>query len=169
MADPTRPAGKPRRLWRIVLVISLALNLAVAGVVGGALLSGRSGDGGPRAFELGLGPLTRTLAPSERREIGRSLRRSGALRQMNPREGYREMAAAIGADPFDVSALQAAMTAQSRRFDTAQDAARAAFVAMITEMTPERRAELAAALLDDLQRPRGQQSGGSEGSGGSGG
>ena len=34
---------RPSRIWRIVLVVSLALNLAVAGMIGGALVSGRFG------------------------------------------------------------------------------------------------------------------------------
>ena len=86
MADKTPQASRPGRLWKIVLVVSLALNLAVAGLVIGAAIKGRFGDGPPRSFDLGAGPISRALEPEERRQIMRDLRQDRALRDFNPRE-----------------------------------------------------------------------------------
>lgn len=154
MADPTLPGKKPSRLWRAVLVISLALNLAVAGIVIGAVVSGRTGEGGPRSFDLGVGPMARALAPNERRQITRSLRDSRALRDLNPRGRVDRMVAVIVADPFDPAALQTLMAEQSAKVDVMQAQAQSAFLQTITDMTPERRAAFAAALSEELSRPR---------------
>jgi len=58
---------QPRKLWRIVLVISLALNLAVVGVVGGFMVRSSGDKGPPRSFDVGLGPIGRALDREDRR------------------------------------------------------------------------------------------------------
>ena len=71
--------SKPHRLWRIVLVVSLALNVAVIGGVAGLAISGRAADGPPQRFMFDFGPLGRVLDPADRRAIGNALRRNGAI------------------------------------------------------------------------------------------
>lgn len=151
MAETT---GKPGRVWKIVLVLSLALNLAVAGIVVGAVASGRVGDNGPRSFDLGVGPMARALLPRERRDIARSLRDGRAARDLEPRARIGRMAALLQAEPFDPAALQALMDEQSQKMDAVQAQAQAALLATITAMTPERRQEFAAQLTKELSRPR---------------
>jgi len=163
MVDRAQTPKRPSCLWRVVLVVSLALNLAVAGIVVGSLVSGRSGPDGPRSFDLGQGAMTRVLEPAERRQIGRNLRSNRALRDMNPREGVSAMVAAITADPFDPKALEQVMMQQSERIGSVQTQARAAFLDTITNMTPERRAEFAADLAEEMSKPRRTQSRGSGG------
>ena len=145
---------KPRRIWKIVLVISLALNLAVAGIVGGVLVSGHSSDKGPRSFDLGVGPMARALRQDERQQIGRSLRNTRSIRELNPRARVADMVAVLQAEPFDPDALQALMAAQDRRMNAVQVNARAAFLETVIAMTPERRAAFAAQVAEGLSRPR---------------
>ncbi|MDP5085133.1 MAG: periplasmic heavy metal sensor [Yoonia sp.] len=154
MADQEKQAAKPSRLWRSVLVLSLALNLAVVGVVAGAVISGRFGDGPPRSFDLGLGPVTRALTQDERREIGRALRRDRGLRSFDLRGRVSAMVAAIQAEPFDEAALRGLMAEHAARVSEVQAKAQDAFVDMISQMSPERRAAFADQLIQELSRDR---------------
>ncbi len=113
MDNDKTPPVRPRRLWRIVLVASLALNLAVGGIVAGSVVSGRLGKGPPRSFDLGLGPIARALEPQERRAIGRNLRQNRALRDLDLRGRVDEVIALLRAEPFDPQALEALMDQQA--------------------------------------------------------
>ena len=154
---------KPRRLWKVVLVCSLALNLAIAGVVVGSALSGRIGDGPPRSFDLGVGPLARALEQDERREIGRALRQGRVLRGLDPRARADELVTLLLADPFDPEALQDLFARQSADLQRVQSRAQEALIATIVAMTPDRRAAFAAAIAAEAERGRtraGPRSGG---------
>ena len=158
MADVSKTG--PSRVWRVVLVLSLALNLAVVGMVVGAGVSGRFGDRPPRSFDFGLGPVARALEPRERRQIGLALRRDGALRDMDLRGNAAAMIAALRADPFDAGQLQDLMVAQAGQMATLQRNAQAAFLDQITAMSPDRRAAFADRLQEELSRGRDRRSGG---------
>lgn len=154
MAEDKMPTPRPNRLWRIVLVVSLALNLAVVGVVVGSAMSGRLGKDPPRSFDLGLGPVSRALDKDERREIGRSLRQNAALRDVNLRDRVTDMVAALTAEPFDPDALRGVMDAQAAGMANVQATAQGALVEQIVAMTPERRRAFAAQLTEELSRER---------------
>lgn len=158
MAEDRMPNPKPRRAWRIVLALSLALNLAVVGLVVGSLVSGRMGAGPPRSFDLGLGPVARALSQSERREIGRNLRRDRVMRDFDLRDRVNSMTAALRAEPFDPQALRVLMDEQAARVVGVQSKAQDAFLDQIIAMTPERRREFADQLMQELakDRPRRQ-------------
>jgi len=163
MAEDKLPPARPSRLWRTVLVVSLALNLAVVGVVVGSLLSGKMRDGPPRSFDLGLGPVSRALEPQERRSIGRSLRQDGSLREFDLRGRVDGMVTALKAEPFDADALRALMDEQAAGMAGIQAKAQAATIEQIIAMTPERRRAFADQLVEELSRirpPRGRDSGG---------
>jgi uncharacterized membrane protein len=156
-------AKRPSRLWKIILVCSLALNLAIVGIIGGSLASGRLGDGPPRSFDLGLGPVARALDPQERREIGRSLRQDRELRDVNLRGRVSGMVDALKADPFDPEIVRGLMSEQIARMADVQGRAQDAFIIVITEMSPERRAAFADQLASELsreRRPKDRRSGG---------
>ena len=163
MAESKQSTARPSRLWRAVLVVSLALNLAVVGVVAGSLLSGKMRDGPPRSFDLGLGPVSRALEPQERRNIGRSLRQDGSLRGFDLRGRVDAMVAALKAEPFDAEALRALMDEQAASMASIQAKAQAATITQIISMTPERRRAFADQLAEELSRirpPRARNSGG---------
>jgi uncharacterized membrane protein len=151
MAD--NPA-KPSRLWRIVLVCSLALNLAVAGIVIGTVSSGRAGDGPPRNFDLGVGPMARALSPQERRQIGRSLRQDRALRGVDLRDRLARMSDSLRAEPFDPAALAGLLDAQNTQMAGVQDQAQEALLNTIAAMTSARRAEFADQLMAEFSKER---------------
>lgn len=150
----------PSRVWRVVLVLSLAMNLAVVGLVVGASVSGRFGDRPPRSFDFGLGPVARALEPRERRQIGLAMRRDGALRDMDLRGNAAAMIAALRADPFDAGQLQDLMVAQAGQMAMLQRNAQAALLDQISAMSPDRRAAFADRLQEELSRGRDRRSGG---------
>lgn len=155
MADMQDKTRGPSRMWKIVLVCSLALNLAVAGVVAGTLISGRIGDGPPRSFDLGVGPLAQALTQQERRTIGRALRDGRILRDLNPRARAAEMTEVLSSQPFDPDALRGVFEKQRNDVAGVQERAHAVLVTLIADMTPERRAEFASQIAEALESGRG--------------
>lgn len=158
MAEDNTPSQKPNRMWRIALVLSLALNLAVVGIVVGSYASGRVGDGPPRSFDLGLGPVSRALLPEERREIGRNLRQNRVMRDVDLRDRVDGMSAVLRAEPFDPEALRVLMDDQAAQISNVQAKAQDAFLAQIAAMTPERRRMFADQLLQEMSKDRRRRS-----------
>ena len=156
MADPMKPTARPSRIWRIVLIFSLALNLAVVGIVAGAMISGRFGDGPPRRIDFGLGPVARALTSDERRDIGRDLRQDHNLRSHDFRGQMAAMTAALRADPYDPAAMQALLEDQAARLSQVQANARLAVLERIAAMSPARRSAFADRLEEELQRRPGR-------------
>lgn len=154
MADDNTLTQRPSRLWRIVLALSLALNLAVVGLVVGSLASGRMGDGPPRSFDLGLGPVSRALSQEERRDIGRSLRQDRVLRDFDFRDRINGMTDILTTEPFDPDALAVLMDAQAARITSVQAKAQDAFLEQIVAMTPERRRAFADQLMQEMSKDR---------------
>ncbi len=152
MADPATP--RPRRFWRILLVVSLALNIAVVGIVAGFALRGGK-EGPPRGMEFSLGPIGQALQPDDRRAIASELRKNRDLRPK--RGGYRlvglpEMVAALQADPFDPAVFADALQIPETRQVKIRDAVRAAVVSQISQMTDAEREAFATRLQDAGKR-----------------
>ena len=148
MADHV-PTSRRTRILRILLALSLAINLAVAGLAAGIALRGKDGHP-PRNFDMSLGPVARALSPEDRAAIRESLR---ARRDLGPRRGrdadLQALIAALTAEPYDSAALQAALegpVAQAARF---QAVAAQALAARIDAMSPEARTALADRLRRD--------------------
>ncbi|MBR2655484.1 MAG: periplasmic heavy metal sensor [Loktanella sp.] len=154
MADPIETTARPSRLWRIVLVVSLALNLAVVGVVGGALVSGRFKDGPPSRIDFGLGPVARAMSPDDRREIGRALRQDRSLRSHDFSGQMAAMTAALRADPYQPAALEALLEDHATRLSQVQSRARLAVLDRIAAMSLDDRNSFADRLDAELQRER---------------
>jgi uncharacterized membrane protein len=143
---------RPSRIWRTVLVISLALNLAVAGIIGGAMVSGRFGDRPAARIDFGVGPVARALTEVERRAIGRELRADRSLRGHDFRGQMAAVAAALRADPYDPAATRALLEDQAARLSQLQARARMAVLDRIAEMPPDRRRAFADRLEQELMR-----------------
>ena len=153
MADSSEQ--KPRRLWKVIFAVSLALNVAVIGVVAGVGFRFAGGKP-PQAFEFGLGPIGMALTPEQRREIGRSLRRNPELRELgrSRSDGMIEnVLEVLRAETFDPVALDQALAGARERARVLQSAAGAAFVAQVESMTPDERA----AFADKLERASQQR------------
>jgi hypothetical protein len=150
MAAPTRPP----RLLRIVLILSLALNLLVAGLVLGALLGGRDRMP-PHRVDVSLGPLGRALTPPDRLAIAAEVRGRSEFRPLAPSERRRAMAetlAALRAQPFDPDALSAVLAAQRAAGTEALEIAQEVLVKRVSEMTAAERAALADRLETETRR-----------------
>lgn len=153
---PTAPVARPRAWMRWLLIASLALNLAIAGLVAGAVVRARH-MGPPHGFDLAIGPIARALAPEDRRWIMRDLAGNRALPARDPaarRAEMRALLAAVTAQPFDPAAVAAALETQRSGAQSLQIAAETALVARLATMSPEARAAFAARLSDELARDR---------------
>lgn len=142
---------RPSRLWRVVLVVSLALNLAVAGIIGGAMVSGRFGERPSPRIDFAIGPVARALTDDERRAIGRDLRADRSLRGHDFRGQMAAVAAALRADPYDPAVTLALLEEQADRLNQVQARARMAVLDRIAAMPPERRRAFADRLEQELR------------------
>ncbi len=153
MAD--QPNTTPSRRWRLLLVLSLALNVAVLGLVGGAVMRDKVGGRPPSGFEFGAGPLGRALPPEDRREIGKSIRdkvdfsRDG---RPAPVRTIRELQELLRTDPFDANQFEEVLTRTVRRASEVQSAAQEALLEHVIAMSPEERIEFADRLKETTRR-----------------
>lgn len=151
----------PSRMGRIVLVLSLVLNLLLIGLIVGAVGSGRAGP--QRGFDPGLGQLGQILPREDRAEVGRDIRRALRDAGHTPRElmgAMRDAIALLEEDTFDADAFIATVEAQQDWQDTVRVTALNSFVDHISDMSVDERRAVAAALRDRLRkgpgRPRGE-------------
>ena len=153
-----RPPRTPRGV-KIVLAMSLAINLLIAGAVGGAFLGGRP-EGGMRdraeaARILGLGPLATAL---DRRDRAAVISAAGAdraaMRAERQRlvEAARDFAEAVRADPFDRAEAEAALERQRAIVSGLQDRGYGALLDYLEPMPAEDRAAFADSLQHMLAR-----------------
>lgn len=154
MADETQSKTKMSRGARILLVASLALNLAVMGVVAGVVLGGGPKDRFQR-FELGAGPLTRAMDDTRRGAVRDALRDSGAFRPADRdsmRRDTQALVTTLRAEDFDSAAFQDILTRQQNRLRDGQAAVVAAVTEQVSEMDAAERAAFADRLENQLRR-----------------
>lgn len=161
MSDSPAPRA-PGRWLKAALVVSLALNLAVAGMIAGALLGERRDTRRPPATEmardLGLGPYTRALETEDRRALGDAVRArvraAGGPRAIRSeiRQGFAEVLDAIRAEPFDPDRVADLIAAQGARAEARRELGAALLVERLAGMDAARRAAYADRLEAGLQR-----------------
>jgi uncharacterized membrane protein len=151
--------GGPSRWWRILLAVSLALNLAFVGLALGAGMKHRRemirDDDGAR--ELRFGPFSEAFEEDDRKALGRAFRRQmpdfradrAALR-----EEMAEVLPILRADPFDRAALVAAMDRLGRRATERLAKGQALVVDHIAAMSAAERQAFADRLERELSRKR---------------
>lgn len=138
------------RWLRVALAVSLAINLAVGGVVLGAWLR----DGPPRGAgvrDVGFGPYAAGLTDDDRAELRRALiRRAPDIRaaRLAMREDMSAVVAALRAEPFDAATMAAAMDRGTARIADFAALGRSLLVDHAAAMTPQARA----AFADRLER-----------------
>ncbi len=150
------PQKPPFRWGRLVLFVSLALNLAVVGVVGGAAL-GRKGHDRPEyvARDVSFGMFNEAFSEEDRKGLRR------AYTQANPnlraereqmRSDLRRVLTALRADPFDAAVLRNALEAGAARIEARQTQGQALVLEHLATMSLEERAEVADRLENALTR-----------------
>ena len=138
-----------RNRWLIGgLVVSVVVNLALAGFVAGRMT--RDFAPGP-GFDpmVGVTRLVRFLEEERRREVLGDLRRQrhevrASLRGVKGAQG--QIVEAVRADPFDEDALRRALGEFRGRLEASQAGSHEMFVTMVARLTPEERRLLAQAL-----------------------
>jgi uncharacterized membrane protein len=170
---------KPRasKRMRIVLILSLAVNLAVVGLVAGAALRGGPGgvSGAERARamqarDFGFGPYVAALEHDQRREIGRAfIGKAGRpdKAQAGAQAKFEAILDALNSDPFDADLFQTEVLAQLNGLAELQKIGASVIVDHVAAMTPEARAAYAERLDQALKRPP-RREGGRDGARGAG-
>lgn len=155
-ASSRQPEKPPFRWGRVVLFVSLALNLAVAGVIGGAIL-GRFGHE-RRDFvarDVGFGLFTEALSEKDRKELRNAyVRARPNLRaeRQKMRADIQTILAALRADPFDVVVLRNALDEGAARIAERQSLGQGVVLDYLAKMPAEERAALADRLETSLKR-----------------
>ena len=163
MADPTPPSAAKRAtpIWlRVVLVLSLAANLAVIGIVIGAATSSK----GPRnpdriAGDVGAAPFVRALEPEDRRALARDvIKERGGFREIRRDTQARAEAlfAALQAETFDRAEVEALLNAQRDAAALRQTMGERALLNRLEAMTQEERVAYAERLAQQLRRGPGR-------------
>lgn len=155
----TQPKPHTRGWVKILLALSLALNLAILGLVGGAVLgngaNSRDHGDSPALRTLGLGPFTLALPREDRAELrARIAENSGPLRDDRQAIGdaLRQVQAALRVDPFDRSAAEVALAQSRDRLLSLQRAGHMALLDQIDAMSAADRADLAASMDRVMRR-----------------
>lgn len=144
-----------RRWVRILLVVSLALNIAiVAAVAGFALRGGPRMADGPQTREGGA-PYARALASEDRRAFSRSMRL--AFREARPDRGtlatdYRAAVAALRAQPYDSAIFEDVLTRQSQRAVERQGVGQQILLEYVAQLSDEQRTAYATRLEVEIAR-----------------
>ncbi|QYZ68525.1 periplasmic heavy metal sensor [Neotabrizicola shimadae] len=159
------PPVPSRRGLKIALAVSVALNLAVAGLVAGAVLkSGPMRDQMVR--DLGFGPFAEALSDSDRKELRRAfVDRSPGLRDLREtlRKDMAGVLAALRAQPFDPAALRAALEVQTERLTGQMQMGQLLLAERIDSMSEAERLAFADRLEESMKRGRGKKDDKSDG------
>ena len=114
---PAAVSNTPRGI-KIALAVSVAINLGIAGLIGGLALNGGPGGRGDRMVrEMGFGPFDPVFSPEDRTALRREVvSRLGDFRSARS-QMQRDMTAilsALRADPYDADVLSGAFDAQAQ-------------------------------------------------------
>jgi uncharacterized membrane protein len=152
---PSGPSGS--RWLKLALIVSVALNLAVAGLVLGAWLGDGPRKGLPR--DMSFGPFSEALSDQDRRALRKGLmERMGEFRTSREaaRIEFAGLLAALRADPFDPAALKAALAAIETRNAERLELGRSLIETRLVEMSTAERQAFADRLESGLRRrPKG--------------
>lgn len=151
----TGPSYRKRPWLRILLFVSLALNLAVAGLFIGMAFDGppRPSKGGGADFVI---PYTRALDEGQRKAVFRDLRqdfRKDKARKALPGviADYRDALAILTTEPFDEAALMAVLERQTTRAMERQVTGQRVLGSYLASLPPEGRAAYAARLAGEIE------------------
>lgn len=144
------------RFLRIALAISVALNLAVLGVIAGAAFKGPPRDDPGRNFAFG--PFTGALTPGDRKHLREAFRAQAP----EYRDSWRDMKADFGqalgllrATPYDPAAFEALLARQQDRGYRMMALGQRLIASHVASLSPEDRADFADRLEEQLNRRHG--------------
>ncbi len=152
MSDQTQKRRCP--VWvKVLLGLSLALNLGIVGLVGGFVL--RS-DGPMRGAGPGLGyamPYVIALERESRRAIFKAVREDPSLpSRADRRAHFNDMLVALRADPMDRAAVEAVLARQAEGVSAVQRRAQVEWLKKVEDMSASEREAYADTVEDILKR-----------------
>lgn len=155
---PPARKSKPGSWMRVALVISLAINLAVLGMVAGAFLKA----GGPTGHrfavrDLGFGPFSEALSDEDRQALRKAFSDRAPdfrERRLRIREDVAAILAALREEPFDPTVLTAALERGAARAAERQDVGQALILERVGQMSSAERQSFADRLEAGLSRRR---------------
>ena len=137
--------------WKRAFFASLAVNLLVLGMVGGAILKGPPPAG---VRDLGFGPYAAALDDADRKELRRVfIDRAPGLREMRAKmQGdMAQVVAVLRAEPFDEAALRTALEGQRMVLAEQIRMGQGLLADHLARMTPEARRAFADRLEHSLR------------------
>ncbi|MFC6637597.1 periplasmic heavy metal sensor [Sulfitobacter sp. JBTF-M27] len=153
----------PRRVGRALkwaLGLSLAINLILVGFLAGAAMRFSGKDWaerrpGPELLLSGA-PFVRALPHDARRALGRKLRREATdlPSRAERRALYASMIEVLRTEPFDPDDISAIFATQASTAQSLQSRAQAGWLEIVSGMTADDRADVAARLEEALTRRR---------------
>lgn len=158
MANGETGAPKTGRRWgRVLLGLSLALNVLVLGVVLGGILGHRHDDGPDRRDDrfAEVGPYSRALSDADRAALRNELRAAWPQLRENRtavRDSFREVLAALRAEPYDPGRVETLLVAQSDRISSQIALTRGLLLSRLAEMSPDERKAFADRLEQVIRR-----------------
>lgn len=157
-----KKTGTGMRPWlKVVLFASLALNLAVAGLVIGAAVKYGPKDGPrPPRVDMMMGPYTHALSHKDRRAIGEQLRREYRAERPSRaqvRAQFEQVLSALRAQPFQPDALDALLQTQLEAGQERQAIGQRLLLQRLSAMSDAERAEFAERLEEGLNNRKPQK------------
>ncbi len=145
-------SARPRRTLRMLLLVSAGLNLALIGLIAGALVKGP-----PDRMRPGpaLHSYARAMPERHREALTERMREgNGAWRDMSAtrRAQRAALAAALTAEPFEIARVEATLAEERAAADALAAVGAALLAAEIAEMDAETRALYAARILEGRRR-----------------
>ena len=153
---PTSPPRAGSGWMRVALGVSLALNLAIVGMVAGAMYrNGGSRHGESMVRDVGFGAFTEALSKPDRA----ALRRAFLASAPEFRDGRRDMQAdftallaELRAEPFDAGELQDVMGRQNARNAQRLEIGQTLVYDLLVAMAPDERQKFADRLEQSLSK-----------------
>ena len=158
------PTPRRKRLMRVALGLSLALNVMILGALGGAMW--RHGGRDLPGLRSYASPYVQALPPEARRGLHGKMRTSGKAHHLDRearRALYDEMLAALRAEPFQADVAAAVLAAQGEAAAGVQQVAHDAWLAEVSAMDAAARQDYADKLQQRLEagppRKKGKRDG----------
>ena len=157
MTDHTSPTPKPPFRWgRVVLFVSLALNLAVAGMIGGAVL-GRFDHKRAEyaARDISFGLFSEALSEGDRKALRRAYgeaKKDIRADRNDMREDLQAVLTALRAQPFDAAGLRATLDRGTARAAERQVLGQTLLLTHLETLSAAERTALADRLEQSLKR-----------------
>jgi uncharacterized membrane protein len=153
--DGTTPQ-KPSRWMRVILFVSLALNIAILSIALGFFVQGGGKPKGPpRGYQIALGPFGLALDRTDRRDIRRALQANDDSRPLTRAEMQSkatDLLESFRNDPFDPEETISFFADVRARSNTVQETVQQALIDKIIAMSPTDRAAFADRILQNFER-----------------